>query len=342
MALINFDSTPTLVLHPKERKEMLSILPDGRVRINSSSLALLQECMRKAKYALFDGWSSQDESPATLFGSAIHEALAVYYTAPKEERDSIPKLEELQLIGNGYADRIDNLYSRCIRTFVDRVRPLAALPDDDKRSINNGIWILHEYFKTYKDDPYVAYVDDKGPFIERDFTLDLTPQIQVFGRIDFVFQHTVTGELLPGDHKTTSSLGFGDSSYYDRDRPNHQYSLYMLGAKRVFGIQSENFLVNVIGVKSKPKTARAKGAEFPRQITKRTEEDFAELEMSLSDAVLRFLAARETGAWPQGGVEVCNGKYGPCPYKAVCAAPISMRETMLKNKFNRRENGTTI
>lgn len=342
MAIVNVSEGTTSVELPREKKEMLSVRTDeatGKtlVKINSSSISIIQECLRKAQYSLDLGWRAEAESPATLFGRAIHKALEVFYRGEPEER-VLPKFEFLERMAYGQPppETNNDLIYRSVGAFLTEAAPLAGLPEGDKRSLQNGVWILSEYFKKFIDDPYVAYVDERGPFVEREFTLrfheDPTLIVDVFGTIDFAFRHITTGEILPGDHKTSSSLGFGDSSYYDRDKPNHQYTLYMMGVNKVFGIPAENFMVNVIEVKAKPKTARGSPPNFPRQLTRRTEEDFDEIREVVMKAVMDYLQARGTNSWPMGGVDACT-KYGGCQFKQVCASPKSMRETVLKNKF---------
>ena len=346
MTIVNPDLGKSLHI-PKTGpvKEMLSVsvLPNGKrkVRINSSSLSLIQECMRKARYTLVEGWRAESESPATLFGSAIHRALEIFYSGDPAKR-YIPKLEDLELIALGAnykAPDADDFILGSMRGFVEKAEPLRTLPEGDKRSLMSGAWILWNYFKTFKDDPYVAYVDKRGPFLERTFSLviyeDLDIIIEVFGTIDFAFRHTKTGEILIGDHKSTSALAFGDSSYYDRERPNHQYTCYALGAREVFGIEAKNFLVSIIEVKAKPKTARGGPPSFPRQITSRTEEDFEEFREAMVFYVRLYLESLKSNIWPIGPVDACN-KYGACQFKQVCAAPHTLRENILTSKFVRQ------
>ena len=333
------------MLHTKkDKKEMLSVRVEGEktfVKINSSSLALIQECLRKTNYSLREGWRPEGESPATLFGSAVHSFMEVFYTAKPDERRLFP-LETLEMMSYGHtADQEQTEPTlRAVRAFLTRGAELSSLPEGDKRSLQNGVWLLHEYVKKFHSDPYTAHCDDAGSFIERRFDLPFfdTPRlnITIFGTIDFVFKHTLTGELLAGDHKTTSSMGFGESSFFDREKPNHQYSMYLLALKRLYGIDTEDFLVNVFEVKQKPKTARGSGPSFPRQITKRTEEDFTELQDVIVESVERYLTAIEKNRFPLGPVEACQ-KYGGCSFKQVCAAPQSMRQTILRNKFTNGE-----
>ncbi len=336
----------SLVLHRALPKEMLSVSEvNGKrlVRINSSSLGIIQECPRKAYYSLNQKWKAANEAPAFLFGRAIHKALEVYYSGDPSRR-ILPKIEDVELLAFGHPPRSDGLIESAIHAFCETAKPLSPLPATDKRSLQNGVWILHEYFKAYIDDPWVAYVDESGPFVERQFSLHLIEteelSVEIFGTIDFAFRHLVTGEIILGDHKTSSFLSFGGSSYFDRDKPNHQYTMYALGARRVFGIETDNFMVNVIEVKAKPKTKAAKGVSFPRQITKRTEEDFQETKVAIAYAAYSYVSNMEAqentksgeAAWPMGGVDACN-KFGGCQFKQICASPRSMRETLLKNKF---------
>ncbi len=346
MAIVDVAASASLVLHPKAIKEMISVtrLPKGRrkVRINSSSIATIQECLRKSKYSLLQGWKSENESPATLFGSAIHAAHEHFYKSTPEQR-KLPKLELMERMSYGH--KVEGMATDPLllatAAFITKAQPLAILPESDKRSVQNGVWLLHEYFKKFIDDPYTAYVDEQGPFLERSFNLpfysDSKLEVELFGQIDFVFKNTTNGILLPGDHKTSSSLSFGDSSYYDRDRPNTQYTIYSMAANKIFGIKSEDFMVNIFEVKAKPKTARGSEPTFPRQLTKRTEEDYEELEEIVVDAVERYLYAIDFERWPLGSVDICN-KYGGCPYKQVCASPKSMREIILRNKFKDTKN----
>lgn len=346
--LIDFKAEEAPVLLPAAPKEMISVstLDDGRrkVRINSSSLDIIQNCMRKAQLSLFERWKPEFESPALTFGSAIHAAMEVFYCGAVEER-IVPDLEDLERMVFGHDPCGNSLCERAFAAFLGKAEVLKSLPDGDKRHPTNGAWILHNYFKKFKDDPYVCYRDEQGPFVERKFSLvvyeDESLIIELFGTIDFVFQHTTTGQLVPGDHKTSSSMTFGESNYFDREKPNHQYTGYSLAANRIFGIDTQDFMVSIIEVKQKPKTARGSPPSFPRQITSRTEEDYAEFIETLVDAVTRYLVSVDTGVWPLGPVGSCNS-YGSCQFRAVCSAPKSLRQNILTSKFKREKSNASV
>lgn len=331
-------SQPTLV-KAQPPKEMISVRSEGAkriVKINSSSLGTIQECMRKAKYSLYEGWRGETEPPATVYGSAIHKALEVFYLGNPAER-KLPALDDMERMSYGHKilGEDSDLLLRATRAFIDRAHPLASLPPEDRRSLQTGVWLLHNYFSIYLNDPYVAYVDEQGPFVERGFTFRLFDSadlaIDCFGTIDLVVQNSQTGAILVCDHKTTSMLG---ENFFSRLKPNHQYTCYLMGAQRVFGLKTSEFVVNAIETKVKPKTARGSGPSFPRQVTTRDEGDFAEFTEAMTDAARRYLAAIDSDVWPMGHVNACS-MYSGCSYQSVCSVPAPMRQNVLDVKFKR-------
>ena len=320
-------------------KEMISVRVEGDttyVRINSSSLGVIQECMRKSQYLLDERWHSDNESPATIFGGAIHKALEVYYTGNPEDR-VLPDYEQMELMSYGHKVKKEetDLCLRATRAFISGAAALNALPETDKRSIQNGVYILYHYFKSFIDDPYVALVDEAGPLVERDFTFRLYSDeylvIDYFGRIDLVVKHIKSGEVFVTDHKTSSVVG---ADFYNRLKPNHQYTGYLLGAIETLGIKPAGFLVNCLQVKAKPVTARGTPPNFPRQITTRDADDFEEFRAAVVDAVGAYLSAKSQEIWPLGYVNGC-AMYGGCTFLSVCSAPKSLRQNVLKAKFTR-------
>lgn len=324
-------------------KQMLSVERDGRqtlVRINYSSLSLLQSCARKSFYSLKKGWTPKAGEPPLIYGSAIHKALQVFYEHTAAERVLPENFEEhTALMANGYEAPEKHFLYEAVAAFVKAAEPLRGLADDDKRSISSGVWVLAHYFKTYLNDTYVIHTDEQGPIVERSFSVpffeDAQLRIELFGQIDFALRNTITGEVLVGDHKTASQLG---SDFMNRIKPNHQYTGYLFGAHKTLGCSSEHFLVNGIEVKAKPKTARGGPPKFIRQITRRTGEDFAELHWAVRDAVTNYLRWDEQGHWPIGSVDSC-AQWGGCRYLNVCSAPNELRENILDAGFERESHG---
>lgn len=320
-------------------KEMLtySKLPDGRdhFRVNFSSLSLMQECWRKVEYSLNRGLRPQLEAPATIFGSAIHKGLETFYRGKRTER-RLPNryAETMESIACGHWEPSwgENLLLSAARAFAEKAAPLSQLADDNKRSIHTGVWMLRHYFERYLTDEYVILEDDKGPIVERSFSMEIVNDpamvIEAFGTIDFVMKSDVTGLILGGDHKTTSSL----YDFYDMVRPNHQYTMYAWAINKVLGYETDSFLVNALQVKAPPKTSRGSPPDFARQVTTRTQEDYDELKDAITLACLVYRANKAANTWPTSSPGPC-GKYGGCDYREVCAAPSALRENILQAKF---------
>lgn len=322
---------------PVSPKEMITVVKDGNqtfVRINSSSLNIIQVCSRKAKYQLHDKLRPKNGSPPLVYGSAIHKALDVFYSYDSKERDLPDNFDEVASTLSELNAKApsDHFLYRAIETFVKAAEPLRVLPDTDKRSVSSGVWVLTHYFKTYLHDHYTIHRDEKGPLVERTFSIPYYEnsklKIELFGTIDFVLKNQATGEILVGDHKTSSYLG---QDFFNRIKPNHQYTAYLIGAHKSFGTSSEHFLVN--GIQSKARPIRNAGPPtFARQITRRTPDDFLEFKEVLIESVMNYLRWAETDVWPLGPVDAC-ANYGSCTYLDVCSQPRELRETIIENKF---------
>lgn len=321
-------------------KEMLTITEaDGQtvVRINSSSINILQNCPRKSQYELLEGWKSKSQSPALTFGSALHAALEVFYDAPRVDRQLPPNWQkniDMMAFGQQLPEEKDFLIYTATRKFIEAAEPLAALPDTDMRSIQNGVWILSNYFTTYTNDPYIVWKDSQGAsVIERRLEAPIfdTPTLKIilFGTVDVVLQNEHTGEILPTDHKTSSWVG---KDFYNRIKPNAQYTCYVYLGQQCLGLTTDKFMVNCLGVKKRPTTARGTGPQFPRQVTNRTPEDIEEFIQTTITYVKQYLANREAGYFPMGSVDSC-ANYGQCKYLEVCSSPQNLRQTILENTF---------
>lgn len=335
----DFGQSPR-VMPVGDPKIMLSVERDGNqtsVRINSSSLSLIQTCPRKSMYVLQQKWQPRSGSSPLIFGLAVHKAMEVFYRCPRKERGEMPvNFEEIaQTLAHGYEPPHKHFLFDAITAFVAAAEPLRALPATDKRSLCSGIWMLSHYFKTYLNDTYVTYVDKCGPAIERTFETVLLDshdlRIILFGTLDIILQNEVTGSILPGDHKTSSQMG-GD--FLNRIKPNHQYTGYLVGAQRALGIQTEDFLVNGIQVKARPLTARGGPPTFTRQITRRTEHDISEFCDVIEHSVRSYLRWEEANVWPLGNVDAC-AMWGGCSFLDVCSAPNLLRNNILEAKFER-------
>lgn len=330
---------------PGQQKKMLEVKTSTSghttIKINYSSLSLMQSCWRKTMLALERGLGPKVRSPALEFGTAIHSALEVFYTSPRDQRVLPPnylKNLELMAYGNSVQNQEDFLIYRATKAFIDRAESLAYLSDTDKRSIPNGVWILGHYFKDFINDPYEVYRGPQGaPFVEKyvEHVLYSEPGLTIVlhGTIDVVLQHYSTKQLLVCDHKTSSQVG---KDFYNRLKPNHQYTGYLWLAREGLGLDTNEFLVNCVEVKARPKTARGSAPNFPRQITRRTQEDFEDFRRSVVWYVKQYLECRQSGFWPIGSVDSC-AMWGGCGFLKVCSAPDSIKENILQAEYEVRK-----
>lgn len=334
----SLDKLP-LAIERSHDKEMLSIRMEGQktiVRVNYSSLSILQECPRKSQFTFIDGLRAKMDSPATLFGGAVHKALETFYSAPREER-LIPRnfneMSDLMAYGNPAAT--DELLYRCIGDFVEHAAPLRGLADTDKRSLSSGIWMLQHYFKTYISDPWEVLLDENGPIVERRCEIELydSPELKIiaFGTIDVILRNAQTGVILAADHKTSSIIG---NDFYNRLVTNLQYSLYDYCAKNVLKLNSTGFLVNCLEVKARPLTARGGPPKFIRQVTTRSIEQSEEMIQTFITEVKGFLQNKENNFFPLGHVNAC-ASYGGCQFLDVCGSPSNIRPSIIDSKFMR-------
>jgi hypothetical protein len=313
----------------KDTKEMLRVqyeeykFPSGNghvrpvVYINNSSLDLIMTCPRKAYYLLERKLVSAEEAAAKIFGLAIHKGLQVYYGEPRETRNTPGNIE------------------RAVLAFEGAAMPLTTQVDvTDKRSPGNGARILEKYFKSYADDNYAIVRDEKGePYVERrfEFVLVDTPDLKIilFGTIDVILQELTSKVIYVTDHKTTSALG---TEFNNRVKPNHQYTGYVMGAQKAFGLKTNLFMVNGIQV------AKTK-IEFSRLITDRNEDDFAEFTQTVTHAVKLYLDCKAKNEWAMNAPNPCT-MYGGCAYRILCSSAPSLREQMIPGLFNKQaENG---
>jgi hypothetical protein len=269
------------------------------------------------------------ESEATLFGTAIHKALEHWYGLPESLRELSDKDNKLAETFINVQDE-EQFYEgavESIRQFALKAQPLKWLGDGDKRSIHNGIKILKAYFKHYLHDGLEIVLDANGkPMVEREVEFQLYQDqrivINYHGTIDAIVRNKISGHVMVADHKTTATLG---SQFYNRIKPNHQYTGYVMAAQRALGLDTNLFLVNGIQV------AKTK-AEFARQTTERNEEDFNEMTSAVVASVYNLLGAIEADNFPMSAPGPCSS-YGSCPYLDLCSSPSHLRETIIGAKY---------
>ena len=302
------------------------------IKINPSSLTLLQTCPKKSYYSLYKNLVPLKRSDAVLFGSAIHKALEIYYSAPREKRRVPPNMKDninLMCHGQRLADESSSIIYRATRGFIECAAPLADLPNTDKRSLSNGGWLLGEYFEDRVYVPLEVMFRDGEPLVEKLLETEIfnSPEltIKLFGTIDAILINRSTEQVVICDHKTSSVVG---NDFYNRTKPNHQYTAYVHLAQQELGLSTENFMINCFQVKARPKTTRGKGPDFLHLITKRTPRDISDFILTTIYYVRQYISWVEEDFFPYGPVDAC-ANYGRCSFLDVCSVPETIKESIL-------------
>lgn len=278
------------------------------------------------------GLRNETESEALTFGKAMHKALEHWYCLPEDQRALTKEHAEFAdtLISKSAVELNELAYDGAIgsiQAFVKSAQPLLWLGDSDARSISNGVKILKAYFKHYINDGMEIVRNAEGePLVECEVKFEMYQDenvvIEFFGTVDAIMRNKISGHVMVVDHKTTKTLG---SQFYNRIKPNHQYTGYLWGARESLGIDTHMFMVNGIQV------AKTK-SEFARQTTERYQEDYNELQATVVNAVRQLLWAIEANNFPMYAPNPCTN-YGSCPYLDICSSPANLRETIIQAKY---------
>ena len=296
------------------QKRMMSI-EGNKIYINSSSLSIIQQCLRKTDYYLNKNLRGESENIALSYGKAIHIALEAYYS------DEIKSEEYMTSAFTSHADK------------------LKELPKEDKHSIDNAVELLKLYHKIYKDDSWIIYKD----YVEKDFEFNLEIKVNnlevwLFGTIDTIMQNKQTGELAIFDHKTTSMIG---DDFIKKVKPNHQYSFYVAGVRQAFKLDISSVYQNGLQKKNVfGKRGRLDNPQLCRIKTSRDEYDLEDLQNTIHFEVQRYLVAKEVNYWPMSTGFQCAG-FSPCQYHEICSSKSDFKEKLIKEIYNKEKNNET-
>jgi hypothetical protein len=293
--------------------------------LDNSSLETFGLCPRKYYYKHVLSLEAPLEAEPLTFGSAIHEALFLYYSHV------------------GLAKNMDDVKHEAFKAFVKRATvdnsqiPI-TLSDDSKYSVEWGVYILEKYFEYYKDEPYTPLRDPSGnPYLELGFALDCHTGVFV-GRIDGIFRDKTTDEIYVMDHKTTTYQL--NTAYWDQFYPNNQVSGYLWAVQELLGIRPSGFIINAI------RTYQFKRGDentignkiFSRLITQRTPEQLQQRARQISWQMRIVEECKSLGldGFVQNAPTACGIYNRRCPYTSLCIAQTEEMIGMLKGGFATR------
>lgn len=289
---------------------------------DSTSLSWLQECPRKYKYAMIDGWRPKADSIHLFYGQVYHSALELF--------------DRLRFKGYDFNEAQRRAVQFTLQeTWIDG-KPWAS--DHDKKNRETLVRSVIWYLEHFKDDPAktVALADGQ-PAVELSFQMQLDygfsygevmgslgevpyqPYV-LCGHIDRIV--TFADELYITDRKTTTSSL--TSRYFDGFKPHTQMSNYTIAGKVVYSIPVKGVMIDAAQI-------LIGSTNFGRGITYRTPD---ELEEHLDELNYWFTKQREFAEgnyWPHNP-QACH-KYDGCQFRRVCAAAPGMRKRLLESDF---------
>ncbi len=240
----------------------------------------------------------EPQSMAPFFGIALHRGVQAFYEL--KSRDDVMKA-----FGAEYAKWFDE--------------------KDDERTPANGMIILDEYSKRWKED-YLKTVK-----------LEIGHAIVIEGegvevhykmRIDRIARWEE--EIALVDWKTSKYVG----SSFTIIRPNNQFVGYALGVKELMGA-NPTFFLDMIGthVKKRVKEGEER-VELVRDNVKFSEEEFEEFRKGVISTAQRIEKCKAENYWPKR-THSCPSFSG-CEYLPLCKASRDTWKSM-KETFYRRE-----
>jgi len=173
---------------------------------DASSLKSYEECPRKYYWRYVQDLVPKDPHPALNFGTAIHNALYLWYSGA-DIKEAI----------NGFHE-----------VFEQSV-------DDSLRTRERGQDLLLRYFGEHPSEPW----DFISP-PEQKFLLDIAGH-SFAGRFDGVIKWGSMYLIL--DHKTATRMG---PTYFLQYRPDLQMTAYCYAARKLYDVDISGALINVL------------------------------------------------------------------------------------------------
>jgi hypothetical protein len=262
-------------------------------------------CPERFHLAHVENWGPAREATSLGFGAALHKGLRP--VAVNQSQESL---------------------AEGIKIFLKEFAKFDGL--DEVRTLEKGEEILKAYIDQDRENGWSEVKT------EISFAIDLLPTLTVCGKIDKFGLKDGTAAIQ--DWKTSTQ------PWNFVANPNHQATMYLLGAQTILGPEVQDFYFELIGV--------FKNSENGFRIIRATKENEARTESIFQvihvqrspKQIERFVKELELwsiqiehceilNTWPQT-TENCNGKYGPCAFQSACMAGDG-KEAVLEAMYRR-------
>lgn len=279
---------PALAHHITER---YGVSMENKKDFDYTSMNDFMTCRRLYDLRHNRGYRAKRPATALAFGGAIGKALDSWYT----DKDT----------------------AKAVSVFKAEYKE--DLETDDKRTHAMGTWILENYDRQYRDQPWELV------HTEMTFKHPLPNGNSLIGRVDKVIRW---GNTLWGvDHKTTSQLG---GQFFNFAEPNLQFPGYSWALIQK-GYDVKGFVVDAILVAKGLLPGPKKNANLTptaRYDIYHKPEILAEWMDTVHKIQADIKGCEDTGTW-YPNFTACQTKYGDCEYRRVCKEDQDIRQRVL-------------
>jgi hypothetical protein len=275
------------------------------------SLNWLEDCPRKYKYFMLEGWRPKGDNVNIRFGGLYARALQIYHLS-----------------------RVEAISHETALFFSVKETLLNSWPwnfDDTIKTRENLIRSIIWYLEQFKDDPCQTVILSNGePAVELQARVQLDEHNVLVGHLDRLVEFA--GRSYIQDQKTTKSSVGG--FYFDRFSPDVQMSQYSFIGRIAFRESLEGIMLDVAQI-------QVGGTQYKRGFTYRTKEQLEEWIEAVRWWVGPYRDAAEAAGWPMNHTscgkfgDVHGTKDGGCPLRKVCRADPRVREQVLESDFEK-------
>lgn len=290
--------------------------PNLQIAWDSTSLGELKLCPRKYQLRILEGWTPKSTSVHLIFGIAFHSALEHY--------------DHARARGESFDQAMRCAVRRALAVTWDAKLKRPWMSQDSYKNRENLLRTVVWYLDHFKEDTIETVIlADGKPAVELSFRFALpfdSPEDGPYllcGHLDKLGR--LGTEIFIVDRKSTKHQLSMD--YFKQYSPDNQFSTYIFAGQAAFGYQISGLICDAAQVLTE-------GSRFYREPITRTP---AEIEEWVGDLQFWITTAEfyaKQGHWPMND-KACH-VYGGCPYRDVCNKPPSLRETWLKQGFEKK------
>lgn len=302
---------------------------------DSTSLKLAEECPRKYKYTLIDGWQAPGRSVHLDFGAWYATALEHFHklrAGGMSYDDAVCEVVSEALISswvrnweaiNEPSSQTDYVF-RTIGDIKERSRIGEGSPWESGHNLKTRETLIRTiiwYLDQFQDDSMSTVIlADGKPAVELSFLIPISDDLFLSGHMDRLVEYS--GDIFVTDNKTTGSTI--SARYFDGWNPDIQMSMYTFAGKMIYKMPISGVVIDAAQI--------AVGfTRFERGFTFRSTEQLDEWYDQVQYLIQETQAYTKEDYFPMR-TSAC-GNYGGCQFRDVCSRSPSVRDNFLRAKF---------